>query len=838
MAEEKKLKFSFELDNTSFSQVKAKIQELTTALKELANVAKSINLNAGGITAGGNMGGLLGGVSTQKQQPGLPTTAAQATARPTNVAGVLTQGLVADKNLFRTVAEGSKEALRAMKDALRQTVDEQSRDIKRLKKEIDELGASYNKIKGHSPEIAQGDMASMMAKGKELQNLQRVHSQNQNALNGGQDNGLVSRASQFLGVPRGLGVAGLALGGIAGSAMLLNAGANMYYGAGASQMQEQLYSPFAQQRIASGVGGVTGNMALSMRQGNIAMVNSTARVLGNDQFMSGIFGSNNDNARRALAAIKAGDKNTIEDWSRQGQEILGTELYGRIRGENSGEINTEIVRRHLMNQIPQEKAQEFRDAVDRDMQINVERTARFNNFYSNAQGNINTQRAFGVSSVRKGGGWQDAAARMEAMSANMGLDLGQAGGAVDAAKFSVGYRNRFKGLSFLSKQFGGFSNAAAVFGAGQEFGSGDSLLQTFAGRGGIAGRGGLDPLASSRIADIVTSQMYGSRFGSVSGVGLGETMGAVAGLSGTVGGQLRAAREFSGGINNLSQGLAGATDPLQQAINAYAGSKVFNGQFYKMNAATQMSGGDLLESLRTGKVQGQMARMFNMDDIRSYAAERDKFSLARYQIGQGGGQDEVVAGARAAGGPLAFIKSQLRGLSGSDFKGRFTELTEQLGLAEALSTGGNPIEFTRGLQLQAGADPDLLRKMKAAGVGDPTSKADIARQARDQQGKEALDTAKKLEADQPALRESIRNTITMSDKVRDLGTSLMAGEEVLTRSLVGLARFIDTKILHIKNPDSYYTNTSVLTPPKVEPRGNSASQKQDMSARMPAGQKM
>ncbi len=110
----KSLKFSFAIEDTSFQKTMTAIGQLTSKLQELARVAGSINLPSGGISAGGGGSGLLSGigVSTQKSI-GLPQSGGGGVQRPTNVGGVLTQGLVADSKLFSTIAQGSKAALTA-----------------------------------------------------------------------------------------------------------------------------------------------------------------------------------------------------------------------------------------------------------------------------------------------------------------------------------------------------------------------------------------------------------------------------------------------------------------------------------------------------------------------------------------------------------------------------------------------------------------------------------------------------------------------------------------------------------------------------------------------------
>lgn len=813
MAENKTLKFDFSIDNQSFMQVKQKIDQLTAALKELANVAKSININTGGIAAGGNMGSMLGGISTGRPQAGLPNmNQSAATGRPTNVAGVLTQGLVADKQMFQTVAQGSKEALRAMKDALKQTVDDQSRDIKRLKKEIDDLAKSYNQLNKNelTRPLARTDFAEMAAKGKELDTLVKAHAKNESLLN-------PSFLSRLGFNPRGAMVGGGIAAGVTLAAMAANYGAEQYYGSGAANIQEKLYSPFAQQHIAAGVGGTMSGMAMQMRQGNLAMINSTARVLNNSSMMESLFGNNKD-ARQLLALYKAGEKNTISDWARQGQEILGTELYNRIQGEH-GEINTDIVKRHLLNQIPVDRAKEFNEAVQRDMQIDQERTARFNNFYANSQNSIDIQRMLGTSSIDKNGNWHDATARADKRAGKLGLGLGQMASAIHQAKFSVGAGNSGHGVNFLMKSFGGFGNAAEVFAAGDQYGSGAGLLKALAGSGGIAGRGGIDALAASMLGGTVSQQIMGSRYGAGDGIGLTEALGGVAGMAGTVGGQIRLARQLGLGLGNLSEGLQGKTDGLQQAINAYAGAKTFGGNFYQMNAMNQLSGGDLVGILRSGKVGDRLGDLgIGIDQVRQYAAERDRFALGRYHAGQGSQtMDSVVAAAQSAGGPMAYIKNQLAGLKGKEKRNRFLDLTRILGGAEAASTGGSAEEYIGGLRAQLGGDKDLISAIRGSGVGDSTSKKDPAREARAKQGEVAESEAKKLEAEEKALRETISQVSQMPDKLRDVGAALMAGEQTLRNSLVDLAKFIDEKITHIKRPDGWYENTSALKPPSAAP---------------------
>lgn len=135
----KQLKFSFTVDEASLQKTRALIRELTADLTKLNEAGAKL-----GGAGGGPGGGIFNVSSGQRQSP-------EQQKIVSNVAPAgrqLVQGLLDQKQVFKTIADGSKDSMRVMTDALKRAVSDQQSEVRRLQGALDALASTYQRLGG------------------------------------------------------------------------------------------------------------------------------------------------------------------------------------------------------------------------------------------------------------------------------------------------------------------------------------------------------------------------------------------------------------------------------------------------------------------------------------------------------------------------------------------------------------------------------------------------------------------------------------------------------------------------------------------------------------------
>jgi hypothetical protein len=141
LAEDKTLKFKAIIDEAGKQKFLSTIREMATEVSKLTNQVNNIGLGGGqGVASMGLKGAKPGQIGKQTKQTG-------GTSGLTNI-------FTSQKNLFKSLANESKDSLRVMSDALKQAVREQEGQIKSLSgsasdliSKYDELGSAIKNIK-------------------------------------------------------------------------------------------------------------------------------------------------------------------------------------------------------------------------------------------------------------------------------------------------------------------------------------------------------------------------------------------------------------------------------------------------------------------------------------------------------------------------------------------------------------------------------------------------------------------------------------------------------------------------------------------------------------------
>ncbi len=143
MADAKKLLFQFVVDEASLSKTRNMIRELTADLQKLSEAA--------GKSGGGSGGGILGGMSVGGAKS---PEQARVVAKTAPAGRQLVQGFLDQKQIFKGIADGSKDSMRVMNESLKQAIDFQKRELrdldnsaKHLTETYDELTQQINKFK-------------------------------------------------------------------------------------------------------------------------------------------------------------------------------------------------------------------------------------------------------------------------------------------------------------------------------------------------------------------------------------------------------------------------------------------------------------------------------------------------------------------------------------------------------------------------------------------------------------------------------------------------------------------------------------------------------------------
>jgi len=719
---DKQIKVTAGLDEASFSKTSRLIQQLT---KDVAGLVAATQKAAAG------MGGMGGGATvSSKSAPsgtgsGSISSAIAGIGRGSGgggVTGSLTKAVQDSANLFKAAATGSKDAFRIMQDSLRQSVDASDAQIKKLTQSLKGLEQTYSKLKstGSGPLNAQAltavqnryyetSQAMAAARGERASLGMAQHGLDEQS--GGYEYakqpGFFKRAGAFmggtgagvaaaLGIPPWLlgagGFAGAAAGGLALAGKATQAAAGMTD----ANIGYAVDKPFFSMNAKAQIGSIFGGNSTSIRHGDMARVASMVALSDSSDFKN-MMGQHallsrqrdRDNANTWVGRVLKGNVigatwDTV--WDKVGS-AMGNPRY--MKGFSDVGTNTKdtVARDRAFQEQQTQEAQRYQQALEAKMQEDPGFNDRINRFYQGAVGNAGLARAaaIGGGDVKfggKNGVMVDSVSLLKARALAQGYDTGEFVGSMQEMAATAGRRFLGHGTAMLGMKSGGLHNAASIFGMGAQFNGGgvaggDAFMRTV--QAGI-GRGGMDVTAGSQVAAAGVGLMGGGMFAGT-GRGMMSTL-LDAGMTGTTGGDMLAARGIQAGIGAMGAMMSGSIDPLQQGLNASAALKAAPGASYITHQALMtMDPGTMMDAIKNKKVPRSLeVQGVTLSMIERYMSTQNGTAFARTSSNMFSSAPEVagaVARYRKAGG-LSYLK-------GMSNKAKTAELEL---LAPAMRLGG------------------------------------------------------------------------------------------------------------------------------------------------------
>lgn len=771
MAEDKKLKFSVAVDDPSFRKSINMVRELTNEVSKLAEATKRAATGGiGGVQVSSKGGGTFNAASAA-------VTSGARTGGMGGIAGILTQGLTADKNFFKSIASSSKEALDAIKNNLKNSVNEQGRAIDELTQKMQGLGRTYDMMKNKgrlTPELAQSLETSIGGQAVQLGGMRKAMGQQQAALGAAEAAGGGGAVSSFLRGGVSMGGLGMAAGGVMAVAGLVGMGMKAY-----SQNVIAGSEDFMTRRTM--LGSTFGNIALGMKRGDTTFLAGLREAYLHDpQIMAGLAAQAQAKQTGVIGGALTSPMGIVKD---SVGELLGGGGLGMARAYDMADTETRL-------RLAQAARQEIESNPMKFFHLQM-----LQEQYGSRLGNM---RALGMGWGRKlvqgpgGNIWQNRPAFDDYLQRfrERGIDEGQVVAMHQAieAVAGRGTAQRLGGLG-VSAQLGGMTNAAQILGQGAMYstvgGAGfmRSIMNTI-GRG----TGGIDVAAGNRMGALVAAGL--AEGGPLtSGLGFAGALGAFArGVNPAQ--DMRIQAQLAAGVGQMGGLFQGTRDPFQQGLNtlnaiaAAPGASIY-GQDYLATRMTPRLMADILGG-KDAVPRELLDRGISREAVRQYASETMKGVMFRYiDTGKGTAEDVFAGKMRATGGDIRdYYRQGISGIRGKEARGEFTKDTIRM-YAEVLEDTGmaTDSESAKGMaraMMGLGAAGDT-RRQRGRGVGDPG-----AGTVEQEQAKASVqlqrDFNDQLAASAPQLKEMLRAVGPMAGRINAFGQNLGQSADELNRA--------------------------------------------------------
>lgn len=648
--QDKQLKLQFTIDQASFDKAKRAIAEIT---QEVTKLVAEMNRGGG---LGGNLrggGGMFGGASTAS---GGVNASHQTTTQQAKIGGFgqqLTQSLVAQRDLFKNLSSGSKDTLRSMADAVKDSIQTQTREVERLTQVLNKASAAYQQLKSSGAGVPGGQVLQQAAlrdvaaaggnlagAQKQLRQLQGMEKEADGLLDpkkpsiwermnkpvpagtgwaalasgmmgGGGLGGMMGGIGQGFG--QLLGGSSFLAGGVAtGTVAALNLGASVadrWESTAARHYFAKNMQPY-EMKAAQGALRAQGE---AIRTGDVGRGWAARKVLEREEFRR--LWSSNAAANRVDAALITGGYGA--GTSAMAGRI--TDKYGKMTG---GADNTNFGRsdmtvqqmniQEMMMRLPADVQAQVQQQINSEVASDPRFQTTINAVRSQAMGRLAFQRqiASGTGNVIKTGAdgritldpegtirgmtdWQ----RFQVQSMAAGFDPGESAAVKAQLMASAGRRYGGAFGAMRGAMAGGFNNAIDVFGAGAQFNSKDPM-QFFHAAQSILGGGGMDVTAGSRLAGGIGSMLTSSGdFGGAGGMGVMRGLGAAA-FTGSPGSDAWMASTVMQGMGALGKAHSG----LEAGVAHLAYMRASGGNYNVSTALENLSPEMKLEIMRTGAV--------------------------------------------------------------------------------------------------------------------------------------------------------------------------------------------------------------------------------------------
>lgn len=775
---DKQIRFTFAVDQRSVEVARGAIRQLTSEVKILVET-----MSRAGSSMQGLGGGLLGGVS---MKGGNVNASQQSTMKG---GSVLTQGIAADAKALSTSAKVGSDAMRQMTSSVKSGLTDQISAIQRLKSELNTLDNAYRKMGGGinwgsnrggmgaergSNRLDARDTYNRMAEAEishataTAANTYSSIGPNQKIVNrGGIDMVVDTDGPGLWSRMKTRGDAALSGAGamMSRGAGLAGAGAGVFY-AGVSAYDASVNAPRELRSETANFG--LWQMMNNQRQR--AEVNSAYGALGwkvkNDlvaRFAMGRIGLGGP-----VGTVSEGREHLLTEANNLQTSVLGgakdtsTRLWNRYTqwGANfrHGIAPSVFDAADPANNIPQgesnklghDKAQalaampgklagltneRYDNAVK---QISVSDQNYLNQLSSTFQSRLSAQSAARTTNAALSGmGTVFSADEVNSMRAQLGQVAG----------------GQFMGraASILGLQAGGMNGAAGIYGSAAQFGGGDAFMKSIASASSMTGQKGyVDVAASGQIGQMIAQEMM------MNGRATPRAMQGMLGATGAMGGNLLAAGQIQRGYGQAGAVGAGATSPMQMALNTIAASQM-SSSLYGGQYLQSLTPAEEMDVMRGGAVPGQFGGDAKAGgNIAAYVNQRNARSFFGYRRGKGAGADAdaLVDEIRSSGDFYGTAKSHITGGSSAERSASLKALAYTLGKAQAAGRGkfgSGDIAVSQAMEMiELAKNPEIIATITGGHVGatgDKMSRAEKKRQ--DQLLEEAEKGMHKLYADHP-----------------------------------------------------------------------------------------
>jgi hypothetical protein len=700
----KQIKLQLVVDEASFRKLTDVVRQATREVTKLVE-----ELNKAGAAFGRSQPGATPFVSASgkpiNQQAGGGLQSATATvssgvsATGTNIA----KALMDNKNLLRSISAESKEAMKAMAEAVGESVNKQAREVQRLRDNYKQLAEAYKSAKadaaggGFFGEAASGRLPGLrdqlgeagidLAKGrKEWEDQSNAYREltgqggggagrsGRGARAGGTDGDRFAQGLSQVASGSPLGGLLTMLGTKAGIAGLALAGAHlgMQVGGNAlqSNMQEQLMQPFDVANIRGKFGQNVGRVAQSTRKGDWKYAYSLWQMQQNGELGDlRTIASPENIVKNSAGGIKGAN------WTEKFGLALSDEINGpRVQkaisesmgGANAGGLwskfvadrtGTEARLARNMKNIPVEMTSDVVARVQKNIEAQPELMGYLDEYAGGTKERLDTQRGYGVGRRRKfnpatgvvetNDPAQDRAIRAHERGWSTGEDVGMA----QALRAAGGWGINGLSVSALSRQAGGLIGASQLYGGAAQMPgtTAEKWISAISGMHGARGAGGIDQTAISSLAQMVQGTTMGAGNMTTGLPFLGGLQNAGFAQGATPGEDVYRSRQLANGMG-IVQG--GPMDPLQRGIDVYAANRAFGDKsIYARRFAESRLAYDptLMAQALSAKSGDQLPlalRQRGFDDpskIRQFVEERNRFSLVRFlSSNQGNGSDQMT----------------------------------------------------------------------------------------------------------------------------------------------------------------------------------------------------
>jgi len=658
--QDKELKFTLGMDEAS---VRKGVNLLRELAREAQKTTQDLNRVLGGTN--GRAGAQMSGQSATKFNPANEAIKSGSMA---GAGGMLTKQILENKQLFQTIASSSKDALRVMSGALKDEVGKQQQDIRRLKKDIEDLNREYahmEKYKGAgrlyvgNPEEVRGKMLDKFEELGSAQSREGMLQQRYAQLNG-------------YGGGRGAGAGGGAMAGAPGSGgggvrdivnrlgvsdgMMKAGGAAVFGYIVGKTIVNTLRSTQAEAQasphdfIARSVkqGGAYGNAAMGIRGGDLTLLHAMG-VMRSNQYFTEDFGRLGEGSRAMYGhgfgawAPSGGttNRNGGFEFNRSNSrmwDIMGRAVKRGVFGlDPFGAVN-EAVR--TKDNIPVEQAGSMLQYAQQMEQANPLEFAGVRHFQENAGSVISHMRGLGAGTKVFRENWSTSGNPiMQGLSSIMGGDpiekrnyasrimrsyqnnaispeevIGGQHAVAGVAGYQAGQQYRHRAI--YGNLGGHLPNAGLMAGTAALVGN-PGLWDQFT--GAIGGNGGMDRGAASRMAGTLSGALMGGN-PITSGQGM---LGAMYQYGrGANGAQDMLLQNFMpqglGAMGNVTGGKIDAYQSgsnLLNAIQALPGGSVMSQEYLAtLDPAT------IAEVLATGRVPAELkARGITSESVEQFA---------------------------------------------------------------------------------------------------------------------------------------------------------------------------------------------------------------------------